>query len=85
MVRFLEEDVSTDPCITELSIILHRRCGDIHIHPADSAILMFNPINRIDAFQYIFNGIVFGILAGFNGQTLMAISCKAMTSRSISF
>lgn len=59
MVRFLEEDVSTDPCITELSIILHRRCGDIHIHPADSAIFMFNPINRIDAFQYIFNGIVF--------------------------
>ena len=71
MVRFLKQNVGADARVVELLIVFHGGGGDVHIDTADGAVFMLNPVNGLDAFQNIFDGVVFGIFPGFNGQPFM--------------
>ncbi len=52
-----------------------------YVYPADGAVFVFDGINGLDRFQYVFNGIVDGILSLLPGQkTLVALILKTITS-----
>ena len=60
------------PASLKLPVIFHGGCSDVYVDPADGAVFVFDGINGLDRFQYVFNGIVDGILSCFQGKTLVA-------------
>ena len=71
VVGFLKEDICPDAGILQLTVIFHRCCRNIDIHAANRAVFMLDAVNRLNAFQYIFDGVIDGVLACFQCQTLM--------------
>ena len=71
VVRFLEQDVGTDTCFLQLAVILHGGGRNIHIDAADRPVFVFDGINRFDAFQNVFDGIMERIFTGFQRKALM--------------
>ena len=71
VVGLLEQDVGADAGFLQLAVILHRGGGDVHVDAADVAIFIVNGVDRMDALQDIFNGIVHRVLPGFDGQALV--------------
>ena len=72
MIGFLKENVSTDACLLQKTVILHRSSGNIHIHPTDSPVFMVYAVNGTDRFQYIFDGVTARVLTGFQCQPFMS-------------
>ena len=72
VVCFLEQNIGADPGLLEHPVFLHRGRGDVHIHAADRAVFVLDGIDCLDGFQNIFDGIVHGVLARFNRETLVA-------------
>ena len=84
MVGFLEEDIGANACFFELTVIFHGCRGDVDIDAANSPVFMFDTVNSMDTFKNVFNRIVDRVLACFKGQALVPISCRVVTSRTIS-
>ena len=72
MICFLEEDISTNACFLQLTVIFYSRSRNVYVYAADSTVFMLNRIDSLDAVQNIFNRIVYRILTGLQCQTLMA-------------
>ena len=72
VIGLLEQDVGADARVLELSVVLHRRGGDVHVHAADVAVLVVDGVNGIDALQDVLDGVVHRVLAGLDGQALVA-------------
>ena len=77
VIGFLEKNVGADAGIVKLPVIFHGGCSDVYVYPADGAVFVFDGINGLDRFQYVFNGIVDGILSCFQGKTLVALILKS--------
>ena len=72
VVGLLEQDVSTDPRLLELAVVLYRGGGDVDVDAADIAVLVVHRVDGLDALQNVLDGVVLGILTRLNGQALMA-------------
>ena len=72
MIRFLKQNVGSDSCILQFTVVLHRGGCNIHIDTTDSPIFMFDAVNGFDTFQNIFNRIIHRILTSFNSKTFMS-------------
>ena len=72
VVGLLEQDIGADAGVLQLAVILHRGGGDVHVDATDVAVFIVNGVDRVDALQNIFDGIVHRIFPGFNGQALVS-------------
>ena len=72
VVGLLEENVGADARLLELAVVLHRGGGDVHIHPADGAVFVLDGVDGLNGLQYVFQGAVHRVLAGLQGQALVA-------------
>ena len=72
VVGLLEQDVGADARLLQLAVVLHGGGGDVHVHPADGAVFVLDGVDGVDAVQHILNGAVDGVLAGLDGQALVA-------------
>ena len=72
MVGLLEQDIGSDPCFFQLPVVLHCGGGNVYIYPANGAVFMFNAVDSLNTFQYIFNRIIHRILSCLQGQSLMS-------------
>ena len=71
MIGFLEEDISTNACFLQLTVIFYSSSRNVYVYAADSAVFMLNRIDSLDAFQNVLNRIVYRVLAGLQSKTLM--------------
>ena len=71
MIGFLEEDISTNACFLQFTVIFYGSSRNVYVYAADSAVFMLNRIDSLDAFQNVLNRIVYRILAGLQSKTLM--------------
>ena len=72
VICFLEQNVGANAGLLELAVVFYRGSGNIDIYSADISVFVMNGIDGVDALQDVFDRIVFGILTGFNGQTLVS-------------
>ncbi len=72
VVSLLKQDVGADPRLLEFAVVLHRGRGDIYVHAADVAVLMVNAVDRLDGLEHIFDRAFNRMLAGFQGEALVA-------------
>ena len=72
MIGLLEQNVGANARLLQPAVVLHRGGGNVHIHPADGAVLVLDGINGLDALQDVLDGIVHRILAGLQCQPLVA-------------
>ena len=72
VVGLLEEDVGANARLFQLAVVLHGGGGDVHIHPADGSVLVVDGVDGVDALQQVLHGVVHRVLAGLQGQTLVA-------------
>ena len=72
VIGLLEEDVRADACVLELAVVLHGGGGDVHVDPADGTVLVLHAVNGFQTFQDVLDGVVHGVLTGFDGQALVA-------------
>ena len=68
VVGFLEKNVSTDACFFQLPVVFYSCRCDIYVYTANGPIFMFDAVDGFDAFQNIFDGIVFSDLPLLPGQ-----------------
>ena len=71
IICLLEQDVCSYPGIFQFLIVFDRRGRDVDVDTADRSVFMLDAVNRLNAFQYIFDGVIDGVLACFQCQTLM--------------
>ena len=72
VVGLLEEDVGADAGVFQLLVVLYRGGGDVDVHAPDGAVFMLDAVDGLDAFQNVLDGVVDGVLAGLQGQALVA-------------
>ena len=72
IICLLEQDVRSDPGVFQLLIILDRRGRDVNVDTADRSVFMFDAVDRIDAFQYVFDRVVFRIFSRLDGQPFVS-------------
>lgn len=53
MVGFLKKLERTDVPFLQSAEILYGQGGEVHVHPANAAAVLFRTVNRINGFQYI--------------------------------
>ena len=66
MIRFLKQNICSDSCILQFSVIFHSCCGDVYVYPAYCTVFVVYAVNSVDAFKNVFYGIVYGVLSRFN-------------------
>ena len=71
MVGLLKQNVGSDSCFFQLSVVFHSSSGNIYVYPADSAVFMFDTVDSLNALQHIFNRTVHRIFSCFQRQSLM--------------
>ena len=71
VVCFLEEDIGTDTCLFQFSVVLNCCRSDIYVNSSDITILMVNAVDRLDALEDILDRIVLRILTCLDRQSLM--------------
>ena len=71
MVGFLEELIGADLRIMKLAVIFNRRRGDVDVQAADLSVLVFDRIDGLNRLQNVFDGVVLGVLASLEQQTLV--------------
>ena len=71
VVSLLEQNIGSDTCLLELSVILNRSCCDVDINTANVSVFVMYPVDSVNAFENVLDGIVHGILSGLNGETLV--------------
>ena len=72
VIGFLEQNVGADTCLVQLSVIFYRGGGNVDIDAADCSVFVLNSINGINAFQNVFNRVVYGVFSQFQRQALMS-------------
>ena len=72
VIGLLKENVGAYAGILQLAVVLHRGGGDVHIHAAYRSVLMAYGVDGLDRLQYIFDGALLGVLARFQGQSLVS-------------
>ena len=72
MVSLLKEDIGSDTCIFQFSVVLHRSGGYVDVHPADCSVFVFDAVYRFDGFENILQRVEYRVFTGFQCQTLMA-------------
>lgn len=55
MVGFLKKLERTDVPFLQAAEILYGQGGEVHVHPANAAAILFRTVNRVNGFQYIIN------------------------------
>ena len=55
MVGFLKKLERTDVPFLQAAEILYGQGGEVHVHPANAAAILFRTVNRVNEFQYIIN------------------------------
>ena len=71
IICLLEQDIGADTRVVELFVVLDRGGGNIHVYAADSAVLVLDRIDGLDALKDVLNRVVYGIFAGFDSKALM--------------
>ena len=71
VVCLLEEDVCSDSCLVELSVVLNCSSSDINVYTSDCAVLVLDRIDRLDALQDIFDRVIYRVLACFDCKSLV--------------
>ena len=72
VIGLLEQNIGANARLLQLAVVLHGGGGDVHVHPADGAVFVFDGVDGVDAVQHILNGAVDRVLAGLDGQALVA-------------
>ena len=72
VVRLLEENIGADAGLFQHPVLLHRGGGNVDVDAADIAVFVVDGIDGFDALENVFNGVVFRVLTGFDGQPLVA-------------
>ena len=72
VVGLLEQHVGADARLLQLAVVLHGGGGDVHVHPADGPVFMLDGVDGVDAVQHVLDGAVHRVLAGLDGQALVA-------------
>lgn len=67
VVGLLKQDVGADARLGEFPVVLHRGCGDVHVHAADSSVFVLDVVDGADALQNVFDGVK-RVLARFERQ-----------------
>ena len=67
VVGLLKQDVGADARLGEFPVVLHRGCGDVHVHAADSSVFVLDVVDGADALQNVFDGVE-RVLARFERQ-----------------
>lgn len=55
MVGFLKKLERTDVPFLQAAETLYGQGGEVHVHPANAAAILFRTVNRVNGFQYIIN------------------------------
>ena len=71
VVCLLEEDVCTDSCLVELSVVLNSGSSDVNVNTSDSAVLVLDRIDGLDALKDIFDRVIYRVLTCFDGKSLV--------------
>ena len=71
IIGLLKQDIGSNASIVKFPIVFYSCSSNIDVHPADRPIFMLDAINRFNALQNIFNGIIHRVLSGFDGKPLM--------------
>ena len=72
VVGLLEQDVGADARILEHPVFFHGGGRDVHVDAADGPVLVADAVDGADAVEDVADGVHGGVLARFQGQTLMA-------------
>ena len=72
MVGFLKENISSDPCLFEQSVMIDSCCCNIDIDPADRSISVVDTVDGPDTFLIVVHGITDWVFACFQGKTIMS-------------
>ena len=72
VVGLLEEDVGADAGLLEHAVFLDGGGRDVDVHAADGAVLVLDGVDGADALQDVLDGVVDRVLAGLDGQALVA-------------
>ena len=72
VVGLLEQDVGADARVLEPAEVFHRGGGDVDVDSADVAVLVVHAVDGVDALEDVLDGVVHRVLAGLDGQALVA-------------
>ena len=72
VVGLLEEDVGADAGVLELAVVLDGGGGDVDVDAADGAVLVLDVVDGLDGLEDVLDGVVDGILAAFDGESLVS-------------
>ena len=71
VISFLEQDVSADSCIFQLLVVFNCCCSNVYVNTTDCAVLVFDAVDCIDAFQDVLDRVHCWMLARFQRQTFV--------------
>ena len=72
VVSLLEKDIRSDPRVFEHLVLFYCSRRDVHVDSSDRAVFVFDAVDRLDAFEYIFYRVVERVFAGLDRQSLVA-------------
>ena len=72
MISFLKQNISSNSCIVQTTVIFDCCCSYIYIYTPDSSIFMLNAVNGLYRFQDIFYRIMQRIFTSLDSKTFMS-------------